>query len=349
MRLAVFVVSLFPLSLAADHVVMKNGDRLSGTLGRFDGKEITLKSEFAGEVKIPWDAVTALTSTAALHVGLKDGQLVTGTLSTADGRFEITTERAGKVGFARDAIAFIRSGDAQKAYDVEIERFRNPRLVDLWTGFADVGFSTAKGNTDTVTMTTSANATRATNRDKIGVAFISNYSRNDTNGISLLTANTLRGGINYNLNLSPRTFVFGSVDLEFDEFQRLDLRFVPAGGGGYHAVKSDRTTFDLFTGGSMNREFFSTGLRRTSAELLLGNELIRKNGALTFRERLVVYPNLTDKGSARINLDMSLAVALRRWLAFQVSLSDRFISNPLPGREKNDLLLTTGIRLTFTK
>jgi len=31
----------------------------------------------------------------------------------------------------------------------------------------------------------------------------------------------------------------------------------------------------------------------------------------------------------------------------QVTVSDRFQSNPLPGIKKNDLLLTTGIRVTF--
>ncbi|MGH9675092.1 MAG: DUF481 domain-containing protein, partial [Bryobacteraceae bacterium] len=235
-------------------------------------------------------------------------------------------------------------------YELEMERFRNPRVVDLWTGVVDLGYTSAKGNTETVTLSSTANATRSTSRDKIAVFFTSIYSRNDTSGVSLLTANTIRGGVNYSLNVSPKAFVFGSVDLEFDEFQGLDLRFVPAAGVGWHAVKNDRTTFDVFTGASMNREFFVTGLSRTSGEVLLGNELVHKiNSTLSFRERLVVYPNFTDTGSFRINFDTSLAAALRQWLALQVSLSDRFLSNPLPGRKKNDVIITTGVRLTFAR
>jgi putative salt-induced outer membrane protein len=341
---------LFPALLDADQIVMKNGDRLSGSITRHDGRELTMKSEFAGEVKIPWDSVVAVTSTGPLYVGLKDGQTVVGKVATVDGRFEIATETAGVVSFPREAVRFIRSEAAQKTYDVEIERLRNPRVVDLWTGYFDLGFAAAKGNTDTSTLTTGGSATRVTSRDKIGVAFTSIYSRNDSTGVSILTANTIRGGISYNLDISPKGFVFGSVDLEFDEFQGLDLRFVPAAGGGYHVAKGDRLTFDLFTGGSMNREFFATGLRRTSGEMLLGNELTRKiGGALTFREKLMVYPNLTDKGSVRVNLDASLAAALRRWLSLQMSISDRYISNPLEGRRKNDLLVTTGVRLTFAR
>jgi hypothetical protein len=32
-----------------------------------------------------------------------------------------------------------------------------------------------------------------------------------------------------------------------------------------------------------------------------------------------------------------------------VTASDRFLSNPIPGRQKNDLLLTTGVRVNFAR
>ena len=44
-------------SLLADHIVMTNGDRLSGTIVKSDDKGLTMKSEFAGTVTIQWDGV----------------------------------------------------------------------------------------------------------------------------------------------------------------------------------------------------------------------------------------------------------------------------------------------------
>jgi hypothetical protein len=41
--------------------------------------------------------------------------------------------------------------------------------------------------------------------------------------------------------------------------------------------------------------------------------------------------------------------AIKRWLAWQVTASDRYLSNPLLGRQRNDLLLSTGFRLSFAK
>jgi len=66
----------------ADQVTMKNGDRLSGTIVKSDGMNLTIKSEFAGEVKIAWDAITEITATAPVNVGLKDGQNIVGTVVT---------------------------------------------------------------------------------------------------------------------------------------------------------------------------------------------------------------------------------------------------------------------------
>jgi len=34
-------------------------------------------------------------------------------------------------------------------------------------------------------------------------------------------------------------------------------------------------------------------------------------------------------------------------MAWNVTFSDRFLSNPVNGREQNDVLLTTGVRLVF--
>lgn len=349
-------VSVIPALLAAlwplvgGQVSMKNGDRLSGSIVKYDGKNLVLKSELAGTVTIPWEAVTAVSSETPLNIGLKDGQVIVGEVTTVNRVFEIKTTAAGKVSVAKDAVEFIRSKEEQAAYETEIERYRNPRVVDLWTGYVDFGLATAQGNSNTSNVNVSANANRETSRDKIEVRFTSLFARSDASGESLVTANARRGGISYNLNVHPRLFAFGSVDLEFDEFQDLDLRFAPAGGMGYKLIKTGRTTLNFNGGGSLNREFFSTGLNRTSGEALLGQEYTYKLSEKTaFTEKFVFFPNLTETGSYRMNFDTSATTALVRWLSWQFTVSDRFLSNPVEGRKKNDILVTTGFRITFAK
>lgn len=334
----------------ADQVTLKNGDRLSGNIIKYDGKNLVMKSDLAGDVTIPWANVTGVTSTQPLNVTLKDGQRVVGTVTTEGTRFEIVTKETGTVTAPRDSVEYIRSQPEQVAYDKEIDRYKNPRLIDLWTGTLDLGFAETHGNADTETFNLGANAVRSTTRDKIMVNYTQIYSSSNASGTSLTSANAKRGGLQYNLNLDPKMFVFGLLDLENDQFQSLNLRFAPAGGAGYHAIKTPNTTLDLSLGASLDREFFSTGVNQSYAELLLGEELTHKFGKTTsLHENLVFYPNLSSTGNYRMNFDISLLAAMKKWLSFQISASDRYLSDPVPGRKDNDILLTTGLRLTFAK
>jgi len=40
---------------------------------------------------------------------------------------------------------------------------------------------------------------------------------------------------------------------------------------------------------------------------------------------------------------------LKKWLSWQLTVSDRYLSNPLPDRKRNDILFTTGIRVSFSR
>ncbi len=350
-KIVVFVVVISGLLCAdalADQVTLKNGDRLTGTITKSDGESLSMKSEFAGEVKIQWAAVEEISSNQPLYVTLKDGQVIVGTVTTSGGKIEIQTQDAGKVTTSKAAIQLIRSREEQAAYQAEIDRKLNPKLGDLWSGTADAGLSLTRGNADTLTISLGTQAARTTPRDKWSVYAAALLAKNRTNGISLTTASAIRGGVRYDFNLSKRLFAFALADLDHDKFQNLDLRLVLGGGLGFHAKKTERTTLDIFGGGTFNQEFFSTGLTRRSAEGLVGEELSHKlSKTIALTERAAFYPNLSDLGEYRLTFDSSVVTRLSKLLGYQITLSDRFQSNPLPGIKKNDLLLTTGIRLTF--
>jgi putative salt-induced outer membrane protein YdiY len=345
-RLLILTLIVCSIALFGDQITMKNGDRFSGAVIKLDGKNLVFKSDYAGNITVPWAEVAAISSTMPLSLTLQDGQLVVGQVTTADNKFVVQTHDAGTVTAARDSVQMVRS----QAEQAEADRYRNPRITDLWAGFLDLGYAAARGNSTTNNLNVSANATRATSRDKIDVYFTSLYASNKVSGKSVVTANAERGGIAYNLNVTPRTFVFSSVDLESDQFQDLDLRFSPAGGFGYHAAKTTTTLFDIFGGAALNREFFSSGLNRTSGEGLVGEDLVYKLSSITsLHERLSFYPNITRTGEYRTNFDLTAATTLKKWLSWQVTGSDRLLSDPLPGRKRNDLILTTGLRITFAK
>src|SRR5580765_6710610 len=82
-----FVRSLIPFllsfpALAADQVVLANGDTITGAIVKKDGATLTIKSEFLGVVTMPWSAVKSVRSDSELNVVLPAGQTAKGKLST---------------------------------------------------------------------------------------------------------------------------------------------------------------------------------------------------------------------------------------------------------------------------
>jgi len=343
--LAAFI-TIVPMALA-DQLILKNGDRLTGSIVKADDKTLTMKSDLAGTVSVPLEAITQISSSQPLFLTLTDNQVLVGSVATAEDKLAVTTADAGTVTVARSSVQGVRSKEEQDAYQKQQDRLSNPRLSDLWSGTVDTGLSMSRGNADTTTYTFGANASRTTKRDKLSAYMTTIYARNKTAGVSEVTANAKRGGARYDLNISPKLFAFGAGTLENDEFQKLDLRLTLGGGLGWHARKTDRVTLDVFFGGTLNKEYF-TDLDRTSGEALIGEELGWKASArFTIRERATILPNLTETGEYRFNFDTTAVTTLNTWLSWTVSVSDRYLSNPVPDTKSNDVLVTTGLQVKF--
>ena len=52
------------ISVLADQVTLKNGDRLTGSITKSDDQTLVIKTDYAGEVTVKFDAIQDITSTA---------------------------------------------------------------------------------------------------------------------------------------------------------------------------------------------------------------------------------------------------------------------------------------------
>jgi len=332
----------------ADQITLKNGDRITGKIVKKDGDKIVIETESAGVITVLWAAVDRIVSETPLSLELSDGQTIKGTVATVDETVEVETKDAGKVVVERDKITTARNEAEQAKFIAERDRMLNPSFGDLWAGSADVGYSLTTGNSETRAFTAGIRAARETVRDKITVYANAVQASNSTNGVSVTTAKALWFGGRYDYNINKRLFAYGAADFEIDSPQLLDLRMVFGGGLGYRAIRNDRTQLDLFGGGAFNREYFSTGLRRSSAEIAVGNELKHTlNQRMRVSQRFVAYPNVSEFGRFRAQFDASLLTDINGWLGWHITIADRFNSDPVLGAEKNDLLLSTGLRVNF--
>ena len=371
MRRALFSVlgfSLVAVGTPADQVVLRNGDRLSGKIVSGDGKTLLLKSDFAGDVTIQWDAITDLESSGNMNITLKDGTRLSGKITTQDGKFVVAGAPAAATPAiaAKEAIIAVRNDAEQHSFDVETERMTHPRFNYFWSGTLDTGLALTRGNSETANFTLAGKAVRETPRDKLTVYGDYIFANNSSVPPTVTTANSLDAGLRGDLNIRPRVFVFALTDYQTNQLQHLDLRSVFGGGFGYHLVKTANTTFDIFGGVTYDRDSFGAynvtnpapppvllltpSSVQNSAEVIVGEEYDTKLSKRTsLAERFSFYPNLSHTGDYRFQLDSSISTQMKKWLSWQATLSDRYISYPPAGLKANDLLLSTGLRVIWGK
>jgi hypothetical protein len=324
-------------------VVLKNGDTITGTVIKKDGDKLTLKSEFLGEVTMPWSAVKSLQSDQELNVVLPGGETVKGKVSTAGDNLAVATP-AGEKTAALTAVTAVRDDAEQHHW----ERLQHPGLFELWNGSYNMGLALARGNARTATLTNAFAATRATLKDKITIHFNEIWASALINGVNASTASSLSGDWEYNRNFNPKWFVATTNEYDHDHFQSLNLRAVFGAGAGLNAIKSKRATLSFQGGADYEHEAFMANIGRNSAEVNFGDNLSYKlssNTSLT--QSFFIYPNMSDTGQYRFILNFSAVTAIKKWLGWHISFTDNYLSDPVLGRLPNDLILSTGFQLAF--
>jgi putative salt-induced outer membrane protein YdiY len=351
----------FSTTLFADQVTLKNGDRLTGTVVKSDGKDLVLHTDAAGDVTLKFDAIQEIKTDADLHVTLKDGKTAVGPVTTTDGKLEIVTKTSGTVEAPKEDVTLIRNDAEQQAYDKSL----HPGLMHGWNGGVDIGFSVARGNSETENLALAFNAVHPTLHDKITLYA---SSINTTNNLATpsTVASLVQGGFRYDHDLKPRLFVFGAADFMANALQFLDLRQVYSGGFGFHAIKSDSTILDFLGGLNYTHETYSNGTLLIPAAppnpavyesygktnrfvaLTLGEELNRKLGKSTvLTQSLGFFPNLQQTGEYRFIFNVGTATKIKKWLGWQNQFGDIYITNPPTGSKSNDVIFTTGLNISF--
>jgi putative salt-induced outer membrane protein len=221
-----------------------------------------------------------------------------------------------------------------------------------WRAAIGVGASSTSGNTKSTSINVLGDAVRATTIDKWGFYANSLYAKS----AGEVTADQTRLGTRYDYNVTPQWFGFTGLDFERDKIAELDLRSAVSVGLGYHIIKNDSTLFDVFGGVGYTQDDYGVprfvdGADRTDysyTNLLIGEESTHKfSDTMSAKQKLVIYPNLANRGEYRAQFDSGLALAMSKTMNLTVGLSAKYNSDPGIGVKKTDTLFTTGISMKF--
>lgn len=356
--LTVLAVLFFASNLLADQVTLKNGDHLSGTIVKGDGKSIVLHTDAEGDITIQLSSIQEIKTDQQLHIVQKKGKTVVGPVTSTGDELHVATKNAGRVDVPANDISVIRNDAEETAF----EKSQHPGLLHGWTGGANVGFSVARGNSETENLALAFNALHTSANDKWTL-----YATTINTTNNLVTPSTVAnletGGIRYDHNLSERAFVFGSADYMANALQFLDLRSIYSGGFGAHAIKNSNTMLDVFGGLAYTHEtysngppipgtspviFTSYGITNRFVALTLGDQLTQQLGKSTVLTQSANFlPNLQHTGQYQALVNIGTVTKLSKVLGWQNQFNDIYVSNPPIGTKTNDVVFTTGLNLTF--
>lgn len=359
LRTASMILLLTILASAsyADSVLLTNGDHVTGAIVDSDGTSLTIKTDYAGPVKIQWSAVKEITSSKPLYVTTSAHGTVNGSVAVIDGNLIVHTAQ-GDVTVPLKQITIVRSADSQAAY----EKSLHPSLARDWDGHVAFGLALARGNTDTTSLNSGFQFDRKTLSDEIDLHGSTIYTKNSASTGGGVTASALLAGARYDRNLTSSLFAFVGADFTHDNLQGLDLQSIYGGGLGWHLIQRANTTFDVLGGLNYTRESYNSSsvqttppppplsIQRNLIAATIGNDFQHKFGkATTFTEHFSFYPDLNNTGQYQFALDMSAATSLSKWLSWQITYTDAYVSNPpIPGTKSNDTILSTGLDVKFT-
>ncbi len=337
-----------PSPLHAQHTVtLRNGDRLSGTLKRIDGP--TWVFAYGGEdVSLPVAEVTGLASSAPIGVRLNDGTIdavtiaptqggLLLTLSTGGGTRTVTPAQLAAVGSATDLDALV---------PLQIGLF-SP-IARFWVANVAFGFSDKSGNSRARGLSTTLDIERRTTEDRITLGFgLIRESSQSPNGTFATTVSKSYGTLRVDVFVNPRFFVFGATRQERDRFQDIALRSTYKVGFGFQAVANRETDLNFSIAGGARRENFISAGAETATVASIASKLRHDFGPAVLLWQVDFSPELENLEDFRFVSDMSITAPLFLGVGFRLGALNEHTSRPQPGIEKNDLLITTRLAVSF--
>ncbi|HEX5413371.1 MAG TPA: DUF481 domain-containing protein [Terriglobia bacterium] len=352
----------FPAFGRAEVVHFKNGDHLTGSFVRLEGKTAIFKTDVLGTVKLCLKKINTFTTEKPVVVMLTDGR-------TEGGIFTIT-ETGEWVLKSAELVTSVEKKGVVAIYPTKIYRPASPEKLHRpwqdWKGKANFGYNLQHSSGHSGALTLGVDGLRLEpplpglpprrrSHFSLNMAFVN--ATDPVIGVRT-SANTLSSDFRQDFFFSRNrhNFVFAEAQWDHIEPQNLQLRQTYGGGYGRDVIQRPSLTLSLRAGTTFVREHFMASaaqqtagvLLRDSAEGLVGEKFtlsIFKH--FDFSHELEFYPSLTSGGNYRFDTVTSISTPISSGLSFQTEFTDHYLSAPLPGTEQNDLVFSMGLGLKF--
>ena len=317
-----------------DVVVFSNGDRLTGEIKSLERGKLSFKTDTTDTIRIEWDDVAFLTTNQHLQIELETGQRYFGDL--------MPTRISGTLNVLEDQ-GNIELAIADVVTMAPIETVVRNRI----DGDLSFGYNYTQAS-DVAQLSVGLNVSYRDER-RILSADLETGSTTSANNEASHRADLAFTGV----RLLRNRWVAGVLgSAERNDELGIDRRISVGGGGGRFLRQTNQSNFMLLGGLQVTQEKRAdTGDTDEALEALgsLRAEWFRYDAPeLDFSTRLDVYPNLSDLGRVRADLDLSLKWEIVSDLFWDITIYNSYDSDPPSAdAEENDFGVRTSVGWDF--
>ena len=319
---AALVLALVSQSGEADTVILRNGDRLSGQIERIEDGKLSLRTEYAGEVKIDLQAVLSLLSDAEMTVVLEDGRRLFGRIEGD----------ANLLNVAEDPAAVPQPAEVARLALVQRGHIENDEWE--WSGRVNVGASDSSGNSEVTRVNADAEVVARRRQNRVRVGGRVNYAVD--RGEESESNTNLHA--KYDHFLTRRWYAYANTTLEHDRFKDLRLRTTLGVGSGYQVLELPRTNFALEAGlEHVSSDYYATPDEEFPAARLASrfDHWLKENVVQLFQIS-EGYMNLENAERSFVRTQTGLRFPLTTGFVGQLQLNVDWEGDPQPGRDSTD-------------
>ncbi len=315
----------------ADEVVLKNGDKISGTIQKLVDGVLTISTKYSKEIKIDFAEIKRLKSDSLVKLGLKNGWIV-----------------KGKVQATPDGMLAIRSGKGKKEAMVdwkEIESINEPEKEEKkWAGNVNFGATHQSGNVERVTGALGAEGALDLDRDKFSVKFLTLYGEDD----GKVTTRNTAGNVGFKHFFEPK--VYGTINFDGfkDKFRNLNLRYSVGPGVGYQIWDEAKKTLSFEAGITYFSEDLKTGEDKQYATARAASDFSYQiTDSMKLTNRFVIFPNLDSVGDYILRNEAGLKNDIGAGWGLKFSHIYDYNNNPSAGIKKADSYIIIGMQYDY--
>ncbi len=336
---ALLIALLMTTGLRADTVLTMDGSELHGVVKEFTAGKLVIDTEFAGEITIDGAKVKSVKTDRRVNVNLSSGDRLVGTIEWTEGPEKPVINTAmGPISIhAGDITAMWDEG----AEDPAVVAIRTKMETEIeaakphWSATLEAGGVMKEGNTETLDARGRFDVRRKTPDELLHFYLAADYSEQDDRR----STNEYLGGLRFEASINERWYWYTRIELEYDEFEDLDLRSTAAAGGGYYWLKKPEHELKTSVGPGYRHEAYTSGLTTDSAVVDLGlNYRVDLAPWVQFTHDTTYAPAVEEFDDYRLRLESALLLPFAGTDAVKLKLGikNEYNSRPVGGLDRLD-------------